>query len=87
MVKILQTGILPQNIFRLIYQHYDPDLRYYGISAPLLDIDALSNRFTFATGRELRFIHTPYTHSTGSFMTYDSKTETLLSSDLFGSKV
>jgi len=113
MLKILQTGILPQNIFRLIYQHYDPDLcssipnfeeiinsdnlkiishrennvfiRYYGNSSSLLDIDALSNRFTFATGRELRFIHTPYAHSAGSFMTYDSKTETLFSSDLFGS--
>ncbi|MCF7947422.1 MAG: MBL fold metallo-hydrolase [Spirochaetia bacterium] len=113
MLKILQTGILPQNIFRLIYQHYDPDLcssipnfeeiinsnnlkiishrennvfiRYYGNSSPLLDINALSSRFTFATGRELSFIHTPYAHSAGSFMTYDSQTKTLFSSDLFGS--
>jgi len=26
MLKILQTGIQPKNILRLIYQHYDPDL-------------------------------------------------------------
>jgi flavorubredoxin len=35
--------------------------------------------------RTLSFIATPYAHSQGSFVTYDEKTGTLFSSDLFGS--
>ncbi|MBF0227188.1 MAG: MBL fold metallo-hydrolase [Desulfobacterales bacterium] len=35
--------------------------------------------------RVLEFIPTPYSHSAGSFVTYDTKTGTLFSSDLFGS--
>ena len=41
--------------------------------------------FTFSGGRRLRFIMTPYSHSSGSFVTYDAKTKVLFSSDLFGS--
>ena len=36
-------------------------------------------------GRALKFILTPHAHSFGSFVTYDEKTGTLFSSDLFGS--
>jgi len=40
--------------------------------------------FTF-NGRTLNFFRTPYAHSSGSFITYDSKTKVLFTSDLFGS--
>lgn len=36
-------------------------------------------------GRVLDFIKVPYSHSPGSFVTYDRNTKTLFSSDLFGS--
>ena len=36
-------------------------------------------------GRVLEFIPNPYAHSPGSFITYDKRTKTLFSSDLFGS--
>lgn len=36
-------------------------------------------------GRTLLFRETPYSHNAGSFVTYDCKTKTLFSSDLFGS--
>ncbi len=43
-------------------------------------------RFQFQfNNRILRFISTPYAHSQGSFVTYDEKTGTLFTSDLFGS--
>lgn len=48
-------------------------------------IEDLGFRYRFASGRELLFIQTPYSHSPGSFVTYDSKTKVLFSSDLFGS--
>lgn len=45
----------------------------------------IGSQFTFQTGRVLEFYGTPFCHSPGSFMTYDVKTKTLFSSDLFGS--
>jgi len=113
MLKILQTGIAPQKIKALIYQHYDPDLcgsvpnfediirqndlkilsasenmmfiRHYSISSPMVPLSKLKFEFEFASGRMLQFVKTPYSHSTGSFVTFDSKTKVLFSSDLFGS--
>ena len=113
MLKILRTGTNPQNIQRLIYHHYDPDLcgniphmealihnpelkiishyennifiNYYSPTSPKLSIEQLEYRYTFASGRTLRFVRTPYSHSPGSFITFDEQTRTLFSSDLFGS--
>ena len=115
MMKILQTGISPEQIVALIYQHPDPDL--CGSMSNMADICAnpelriLSeqdnnlfisfylekekrnlltsineNGFTFTFGgRSLQFIKTPYAHTSGSFVTYDARTKTLFTSDLFGS--
>ncbi|SMD10582.1 Metallo-beta-lactamase superfamily protein [Desulfocicer vacuolatum DSM 3385] len=115
MMKILQTGINPQNIVGLIYQHYDPDLcgsmpNFIDmIDNPALRIISEKKNNTFISfyisrenfpllesiqnhgyslnlnGRILKFYATPYCHSPGSFVTYDKKTQTLFSSDLFGS--
>lgn len=113
MMKILQTGVNPNIIERLIYQHYDPDLcgslphfesiikndnlkilshrennifiNYYASKKPKECIEQKGLVYTFRSGRELRFIRTPYSHSPGSFITYDAKTKTLFSSDIFGS--
>lgn len=112
MTKILQTGLHPDQLVRLIYQHYDPDLvgsvsnfesiinndqleiisqrqnnvfiKHYSTSSLLTCVNSLDNKWTFATGRELQFINTPYSHSPGSFMTYDPQTKVLFSSDIFG---
>jgi flavorubredoxin len=115
MMKILQTGITPENIAALIYHHIDPDLcgsmsnmvdicknpeliilsdpdnnmflSYYierEKRALLQSIDECGLKLTFGL-RTLQFFKTPYAHSTGSFVTYDIKTKTLFSSDLFGS--
>ena len=48
------------------------------------DIDQIGMELALGS-RKLRFIRTPYTHSAGSFVTYDEKTRTLFTSDLFGS--
>lgn len=113
MLKILQTGIDPKNINRLIYHHYDPDLcgsiihledvidssnlkiishnennvfiKYYAPASPRVCISDLNYEYTFRSGRTLKFIRTPYSHSAGSFVTYDESTKTLFSSDIFGS--
>ncbi|MBW1783899.1 MAG: MBL fold metallo-hydrolase [Deltaproteobacteria bacterium] len=50
----------------------------------LHSIDEENYQFTFKN-RTLTFMPTPYAHSQGSFVTYDEKTKTLFTSDLFGS--
>ena len=113
MMKILQTGIAPDQINGLLYQHYDPDLcgsipnfediikrddlriisdsanlmfiRHYSVSTQLLPISRINYRYEFSSGRTLQFIRTPYSHSGGSFVTFDPQSGILFSSDLFGS--
>lgn len=60
-------------------------IHYYSSKTKKLDLHDLENKFDFATGRRLTFYPTPFCHQPGSFMTYDNKTRTLFSSDLFGS--
>lgn len=113
MMKILQTGIAPNQINGLLYQHYDPDLcgsipnfediikrddlsiisdsanlmfiRHYSVSNQLVPISRINHQYKFSSGRTLQFIKTPYSHSGGSFVTFDPQTGILFSSDLFGS--
>jgi len=115
MMKVLQTGIAPDRIAALIYQHCDPDLcgsisnitemigspdlkilahsldilfiKYYLEKEHhrlLTSIEGQDRSFDFQ-GRRLEFFDTPFAHNAGSFVTYDPRTRTLFSSDLFGS--
>jgi flavorubredoxin len=113
MMKILQTGMDPDQIKALLYQHYDPDLcgsipnfediieskslkiisdessldfiRHYSVSSVMVSIEDIDYHYTFSSGRTLRFINTPYSHSSGSFVTFDQKSGILFTSDIFGS--
>jgi flavorubredoxin len=113
MMKVLEVGVDPSNIKRLIYHHYDPDLcgsvsnleeiisnddlkiishhennvfiKHYSTSSPLLCIADIGYEYTFTSGRKLKFYLTPYSHSPGSFITYDEKSGILFTSDIFGS--
>ena len=60
-------------------------IRYYSDKTKMLDFRDINNQYVFETGRRLDFYATPYCHQPGSFVTYDSKTKTMFSSDLFGS--
>lgn len=60
-------------------------IKYYSPKSPRLCIESLNNEYKFSSGRVLKFIRTPYSHSPGSFVTYDCKTKTLFTGDIFGS--
>ena len=60
-------------------------IRHYAVSSPLLSLEAVDHCFRFSSGRTLRFINTPYSHSPGSLITFDEKSGILFTSDLFGS--
>ena len=60
-------------------------INYYSAKSSKECIEDLGFSYSFKSGRKLLFIRTPYSHSSGSFVTYDTKTKVLFSSDLFGS--
>ncbi|MDR1548872.1 MAG: MBL fold metallo-hydrolase [Hungatella sp.] len=70
-----------------IISHHENNIfiNYYSVSTPKQCIEQLGFHFEFVSGRRLEFIRTPYSHSPGSFVTYDVKTKILFSSDIFGS--
>ncbi len=55
-----------------------------GSGFSFLEIDKSGNSVTFGSGRTLTFVHTPYLHSPGSIVTYDARTRTAFTSDVFG---
>ena len=59
-------------------------IKYYSVKSPMQCIEKIDNCFEFSSGRRLEFIHMPYCHSPGSFMTYDTKTKVIFTSDVFG---
>jgi diguanylate cyclase (GGDEF)-like protein len=58
-------------------------LKHYGLGLPFWRIDEHDWRLDLG-GRNLRFVATPYCHFAGAFATFDARTGTLFSSDLFG---
>ena len=60
-------------------------IHYYSVKSSKECVEDQNLCFSFSSGRKLLFIRTPYAHSSGSFVTYDTKTKVLFSSDLFGS--
>ena len=60
-------------------------IHYYSRKTPKIDYRSINNEFVFESGRRLAFYGTPFCHAPGSFVTYDTKTKTLFSSDIFGS--
>lgn len=60
-------------------------IRHYSVSCEILCMEAMDRRLTLKSGRNLTFHATPYAHAAGSFMTLDTASGTLFSSDLFGS--
>jgi flavorubredoxin len=59
-------------------------IRHYGIRSEFFQVEENDYKLTLSSGRVLEFIHTPYLHAPGAIMTYDSKTQSLFSSDIFG---
>ena len=55
---------------------------YYGTKSEIITVDD-GDIFKLKSGRELIFVTTPYVHFAGAMVTYDTKTKTLFSSDIF----
>ncbi len=61
-------------------------IRHYGLRSSLYDVDEHDYKIMLKSGRVLEFIHTPFLHSPGAIVTYDKKSKSLFSSDIFGAE-
>ncbi len=58
-------------------------IRHLGIRSEFYATDKNDDRLILASGREIQFLPTPYLHSPGSIATYDTKSKSLFTSDIF----
>ena len=59
-------------------------IKHFGAGFPFVEVDNSHWHLSFGRGRQLTFAHTPYLHSPGAIVTYDSLSQTVFTSDLFG---
>lgn len=59
-------------------------VQYYGVQSEYYIVNKHQFRLTLQSGRELRFLPTPYLHFPGAIATYDPVSRILFSSDIFG---
>ncbi|PUD98714.1 MAG: hypothetical protein C3L25_11440 [Candidatus Sedimenticola endophacoides] len=59
-------------------------IEHLGLRSEFYAVDQHDYRYTLKSGRELEFIYLPFLHSPGAIATFDAKTNTLVSGDLFG---
>ncbi len=59
-------------------------IRHQGIKSGFYAVDEHNYALTLASGRVLEFMFTPFLHSPGAIVTFDTKTKSLFTSDIFG---
>ncbi|NEW60849.1 MBL fold metallo-hydrolase [Sulfurovum sp. bin170] len=59
-------------------------IKHYLVTSDYYEIDKNDNQLTTPNGYRLEFHTTPYCHSPGAFVSYEPKTKTLFSGDIFG---
>ena len=58
-------------------------IRHLGLRSDFYIVDENDYALTLKSGRRLEFLFTPYMHSPGAIATYDPKTRSLFTSDIF----
>jgi signal transduction histidine kinase len=59
-------------------------IKHYLVTSSYYEIDKNKNTLVTSNGFQLDFLTTPYCHSPGAFVSYEPKTKTLFSGDIFG---
>ena len=58
-------------------------IRHLGLRSKFYAVDKNDYKLTLKSGRVLEFLFTPYLHSPGAIVTYDTKSRSLFTSDIF----
>lgn len=84
-VPIFEEMIGNDKLVVISHAENAPFIAHYAVRSPIVCVERdLAFKYTFASGRELRFARTPYSHSAGSFVTCDTRTGIVFTSDIFG---
>ncbi len=83
-VSTLEKLINRKDKFIVTHWRAQALLKHYQWETPFYHIEENKWRLILKNNRILDFIFTPYAHFPGAFCTFDRKTKTLFSSDLFG---
>ncbi len=83
-VSTLEKLIPRKDKFIVTHWRAQALLKHYQWKTPFYLIDEHKWRLILKNNRILDFVFTPYAHFPGAFCTFDRKTKTLFSSDLFG---
>lgn len=59
-------------------------IRHYGLLSNFYAVDENNFKLTLKSGRVLEFLFAPFLHSPGAIVTFDRKTKSLFSGDIFG---
>ncbi len=59
-------------------------IKHYLVTSDYYEIDKNKNQLITSNGYKLEFLTTPYCHSPGAFVSYEPRTKTLFSGDIFG---
>jgi flavorubredoxin len=59
-------------------------IKHYLVTSDYYEIDKNENKLITSNGYHLDFLTTPYCHSPGAFVSYEPRTKTLFSGDIFG---
>jgi len=59
-------------------------IKHYLVTSSYYEIDKHNNTLVTSSGLKLEFLTTPYCHSPGAFVSYEPKSKTLFSGDIFG---
>ena len=59
-------------------------IKHYMVTSSYYEIDKHDNKLVTSSGFSLDFYTTPYCHSPGAFVSYEPKSKTLFSGDIFG---
>jgi flavorubredoxin len=83
-LPVLEDVIGPGSLKILAHMNTIRLIRHYGVRSELVAVDRMDYRLSLASGRILDFIFTPFLHSPGAIATFDRKTRSLFTSDIFG---
>jgi flavorubredoxin len=83
-LPVLEDVIARPDLIIIGHSNTNRLVKHFGVSSDFYDVDKNDFKLTLKSGRVLEFIFTPYLHSPGAIATYDTKSRTLFSSDIFG---
>jgi len=83
-LAVVEDVIAQPDLRIVAHQHTIRLIRHIGLRSEFYAVDNHDFKLTLKSGRVLEFMFTPFLHSPGAIVTYDVKSKSLFTSDIFG---